>query len=388
MPRISADEYRNRLQCLQSEVAGAGLDLFLVSSFDNIYYLTGAGFESLERPFFLLVTPPGAGEPALLVPRLDAEHMKKALNAQIKKIHTYWDHPALEGRRWTDVLRNLTGKARRVGVEPSLRLDVAENLRDLSPVVMPLVEKLRLIKSPGEIAMIRTAAHYSDRAVQQLLASYHGATVAVGFARTGSITRSIIRENADWDPLTTRVLMATWAAPRSAQPHSISALWDRLREGPHVALAFLRVNGYAAENVIAFPTKQVQVNQVDAVELLRGFEERLARSLRFHTVTTGADGAGDAAAFQELHGFLRTSFPRVHARLDCEVHGGHSLLYRWKGSDPSREPILLMSHIDVVPIESGTETNWTHPPFSGDLSDGFIWGTSTASCPCASRPTT
>ena len=42
--------------------------------------------------------------------------------------------------------------------------------------------------------------------------------------------------------------------------------------------------------------------------------------------------------------------------------------------DPSHEPILLMSHIDVVPVESGTETNWTHPPFSGDLAEGFIWG--------------
>ena len=33
-----------------------------------------------------------------------------------------------------------------------------------------------------------------------------------------------------------------------------------------------------------------------------------------------------------------------------------------------------MSHLDVVPVESGTETSWTHPPFSGDLADGFIWG--------------
>ena len=62
MPRISADEYRNRLECLQAVVAEADLDLFLVSSFDNIYYLTGAGFEPLERPFFLFVTPPGADE--------------------------------------------------------------------------------------------------------------------------------------------------------------------------------------------------------------------------------------------------------------------------------------------------------------------------------------
>jgi carboxypeptidase PM20D1 len=33
-----------------------------------------------------------------------------------------------------------------------------------------------------------------------------------------------------------------------------------------------------------------------------------------------------------------------------------------------------MSHLDVVPGEPGTEASWTHPPFSGRVADGFIWG--------------
>ncbi len=144
--------------------------------------------------------------------------------------------------------------------------------------------------------------------------------------------------------------------------------------GELIAVAFAALIGIVLWNFITFSTKQVQVNQVDAVKPLEGFAERLARVIQFRTVATGANGASHAADFQALHAFLRTSFPRVHARLDCEVHGDHSLLYRWKGSDPSREPILLMSHIDVVPVEPGTETNWTHPPFSGNLADGFIWG--------------
>jgi carboxypeptidase PM20D1 len=28
----------------------------------------------------------------------------------------------------------------------------------------------------------------------------------------------------------------------------------------------------------------------------------------------------------------------------------------------------------VVPIEPGTETQWTHPPFDGVIADGFVWG--------------
>ena len=48
MLRISSDEYQHRLEALQASVHEAGLDLFIVSAFDSIYYLTGAGFEPLE----------------------------------------------------------------------------------------------------------------------------------------------------------------------------------------------------------------------------------------------------------------------------------------------------------------------------------------------------
>jgi Xaa-Pro dipeptidase len=57
MLRIKPDEYRHRLDSLKSAVRRAGLDLFIVSAFDSIYYLTGAGFEPLGRPFFLFVRP-------------------------------------------------------------------------------------------------------------------------------------------------------------------------------------------------------------------------------------------------------------------------------------------------------------------------------------------
>ncbi len=111
------------------------------------------------------------------------------------------------------------------------------------------MERLRVIKSETEIALIRRAARYADLGVHRLLAaSYSGATVAEGFAETRHVTSRIIREVDDWDPVTTKVVMATWAAPRSAMPHSIPSLNDRLREGPHVALVLSRVNGYAAES--------------------------------------------------------------------------------------------------------------------------------------------
>src|SRR5262249_28580540 len=154
----------------------------------------------LERPFFMAVYPAGVRGPTLLVPRLDAEHMKKARN--VAEIRTYWEHPAPDGRRWLDGLRALIGSARRVGIEPSLRRDIADELRDLTVVVASLVEGLRIVKSSDEVAMIRRTARYADQGVEELLAaSYYGGTVAEGFARTGALGRRIIREVDDWEVL-------------------------------------------------------------------------------------------------------------------------------------------------------------------------------------------
>jgi carboxypeptidase PM20D1 len=50
------------------------------------------------------------------------------------------------------------------------------------------------------------------------------------------------------------------------------------------------------------------------------------------------------------------------------------VLYTWTGSDPGARPILLMAHLDVVPVEPGTEAEWSHPPFEGRVADGFVWG--------------
>ncbi len=317
MLRISQEEYRRRLERLEIAVAEADLEVFLVTSFDSIYYLTGKGFEPLERPFFLVVYPRGVRAPTLLVPKLDAEHMEAARgNVAGIQIRSYWEDHAPDGRRWIDGLRTILGGARRVGIEPSLRRDIADELRDLSVDVAPLVERLRLVKSPDEVAMIRRAAHYADRGVEELLAAaYRGASVAEGFARTGALSRAIIRQVADWENLTTSVLLATWAAPWSAQPHSIPDLNHRLREGPHVALSFLRVNGYAAESERTFFTARPSPESRRA---FRAMEE--ARALAFRMIRPGvACGELDAA----VNGFLRAE---GYAGDDCRLHRtGHGI---------------------------------------------------------------
>jgi carboxypeptidase PM20D1 len=105
--------------------------------------------------------------------------------------------------------------------------------------------------------------------------------------------------------------------------------------------------------------------------------QRLAGAIRIATISHEEGANVETAAFAELHRYLEASFPRVHAALSREVVAGSSLLYTWKGSDPALPPLLLLAHQDVVPVEAGTEAGWTHPPFSGAIAGGFLWGRGT-----------
>ena len=105
--------------------------------------------------------------------------------------------------------------------------------------------------------------------------------------------------------------------------------------------------------------------------------KRLSAAVQIPTISYGFANPPGGNRFPELHKLIAESFPLVHQKLKRETVAEWSLLYTWEGSDKSLAPILLTGHQDVVPIEPGTEINWTHPPFSGAISDGFVWGRGT-----------
>jgi carboxypeptidase PM20D1 len=98
----------------------------------------------------------------------------------------------------------------------------------------------------------------------------------------------------------------------------------------------------------------------------------LQRALQIRTISYQGTTQASDQPFQEFHAFLQEAFPRVHATMKREVVSGSSLLYTWPGEDAGRKPMLLLAHMDVVPADPAGA--WKHPPFSGALADGFIWG--------------
>lgn len=100
--------------------------------------------------------------------------------------------------------------------------------------------------------------------------------------------------------------------------------------------------------------------------------ERLAQAVRFPTIARFDMEDMDLDLFAAFLDFLERTYPLVHSRLERTLVNGYSPVFRWRGEDPDRLPILFLAHYDVVPA---LEEGWTHEgPFSGVIADGCVWG--------------
>jgi carboxypeptidase PM20D1 len=132
--------------------------------------------------------------------------------------------------------------------------------------------------------------------------------------------------------------------------------------------------GIALVHTARYETVPAIVEPAPQLAVPGGAAERLARSLRIATISSDSTAEFDREAFAEFHGYLERAFPRVHSHLQREKVAEHSLLYTWQGTDPLLKPILLVGHMDVVPVEPGSESKWQYEPFGGRIADGHVWG--------------
>lgn len=102
--------------------------------------------------------------------------------------------------------------------------------------------------------------------------------------------------------------------------------------------------------------------------------DKLGAMVRVPTVSKNEDE--DLSEFYKFHRVLEELFPNVHNAFEKTVLNG-TLLYRWKGKDPNKKPILFMGHQDVVPAN---DHGWKCPAYSGEVIEGALYGRGAMDC--------
>ncbi|MBQ1777403.1 MAG: aminopeptidase P family protein [Oscillospiraceae bacterium] len=239
------DYYRQkRVERLQKYIGEQGLDAMLITSKDAVFYLSGASYDPVERPFIIILRPEGV--PSLVVPRLEYEHMMKVEG--FGEIHWYFEYPSIDGQNWYDYVNKDIGKGAVIGIEPSMPSVYRECLKAKKTVIVDYIDTMRLVKDESEINAIRLACKWTDYGMKMLHEGlYRGESVIEATMHARNIQTGVVK-TTDFNYMTSSFLTAAWPAPKSAQPHSLPDLGSRMGDGPIVLMSFNRVNGYASEN--------------------------------------------------------------------------------------------------------------------------------------------
>lgn len=135
---------------------------------------------------------------------------------------------------------------------------------------------------------------------------------------------------------------------------------------------FVLLGVVLAINTIRFSSRQLLVEPVRPVEVAPDAAARLSEAIQLPTVSY--PGRVDSLAFRQLDTLIRRQFPLLTTTLERVEITEFSQVFRWIGRQPDMQPILLLAHLDVVPVEEDALGKWTHPPYSGEIADGYIWG--------------
>jgi Xaa-Pro dipeptidase len=172
-PYVAADfppaEFNSRIDKVRQAMARQGIDALMLASPENIYYLLGLNHQGYFS--FTLVVLPLDGNP-LLVAR-SMEHA--TLSAQVPScVHVGYDDGDDPAEMVASVIEGSTARSAVLGLERAAMffpVGVWERIRELLgdrswTDGSGIVEGVRAVKSPPEIAFIRRAAEISDSAVR------------------------------------------------------------------------------------------------------------------------------------------------------------------------------------------------------------------------------
>jgi acetylornithine deacetylase/succinyl-diaminopimelate desuccinylase-like protein len=97
--------------------------------------------------------------------------------------------------------------------------------------------------------------------------------------------------------------------------------------------------------------------------------ESLRDLIRIPSINPPDPAGPELDAARYLAGALRDA--GIPATVHEPIAGRGSVTARLRGDGSGGDPLLLLSHLDVVPAPPD---GWTHDPFAGDVADGYVYG--------------
>ena len=302
---MPTDRRPERQAALRAALQAEGLDALLVTHLPNIRYLTG-----FTGSAGMLVV--GADRTALVTDfRYAVQGPAEAAGAADVEVdqQSVWDRLGKVLGGWA---------AGTLGIEShALTVRDAERLSGLTRHrIVPtseLVERLRMVKSPEEVAAIRAAASLAQEALAEVLP-----TVRVGQSEReigATLEGALRRRGSEWHPFPTIVA----SGPRSALPHARTSARE-VGRGEWLLLDFgAQVDGYCADLTrTVIVGGRADDRQRTVHQLVRAAQTRALEHLR--AGMTGREGDALAREVIAARGFGDAFGRSLGHGLGLEVH--------------------------------------------------------------------
>lgn len=239
-PSLGPETFARRIERLQAELKTRKLDLFVAEPGTNFQYLAGYNPGRSERLILLMI--PVTGAPALICPSFEVERIKR--NSAIAEVRGWeeqdnpWGLVKTAGREMKPARRNGV-----VALEPSTRYESYLHLEDRLGGWKfvngdAVTERLRIIKSPEEIALIRRAIAATEAAIAATFAQ-----LAVGMTER-DVAQILSRDMASRGSPGGGLVQF---GPSSALPHGGPSAGQLARATVVLIDAGSRIEGYTSD---------------------------------------------------------------------------------------------------------------------------------------------
>src|SRR5947208_9880187 len=239
-PSLSPEVFARRLDRARGELKARGLDLLIATPSTNYEYLTGYNPGRSERLIALLL--PIVGAPAIVCPSFEVERIKR--HSIVTELHGWEEQEDPHALVRESVRRLMPGSGGgTIALESSTAYQTFLRLGRALPGwkfvdAGPVTDRLRVVKSPEEVALLRRAIAITLDAMAATFAQLAVGSTEVQVAQT--LSREMERRGAPGGGL-------VQFGPSSALPHGGPAGPKLERETVVLIDCGCRVGGYTSD---------------------------------------------------------------------------------------------------------------------------------------------